>query len=184
MTSASTPPPVNASSSPPRSFPRGPASHRRRPRCCRCCTCTGLSTSDFGLVLEQFLGSGAGLSASSITSRTRSSTTSRSSTTGNVGILRWTIAPRANTNYSPRRTSSPPETHHPRWKPGSGAGQDVTCSYISPDFSSPPVSRNSGIPRTSFKLASFFRSIEQLRTSTPAKSGCSRTVSRDMRASL
>ena len=48
--------------------PSGPgrARLRRRTRCCRCCICTELSISDFGPALEQFLGSGAGRSADSI----------------------------------------------------------------------------------------------------------------------
>ncbi len=68
MTSASsTPTPVNVDGSPRRSCRHGPANPCRCPRCCRCCTCTGSRPGDFGPALEQFLGTGAGLSASSIT---------------------------------------------------------------------------------------------------------------------
>src|SRR4051794_28033849 len=66
-TSAPTRRPVNGSGSPRRSCRRGRASPRRSRRCCRCSTCNGLSRSDFGPALEQFLGSAAGLSAATIT---------------------------------------------------------------------------------------------------------------------
>ena len=44
----------------------GCAARRRSPRCCRCCTCTGLSTGDFVPALREFFGSSAGLSASTV----------------------------------------------------------------------------------------------------------------------
>jgi len=46
---------------------RGRGSRRRSPRCCRCCISRGLSSLDFAPALEQFLGSGSGLSASTVT---------------------------------------------------------------------------------------------------------------------
>ena len=40
--------------------------------------------------------------------------------------------PNCDTNYSPRRTPSRPETHHRKWKPNSRAGQDDTHPCSSP----------------------------------------------------
>ena len=48
-------------------LPAWARSPRRSPRCCRCCTCTACPAGDFAPALEQFLGTGAGLSAASIT---------------------------------------------------------------------------------------------------------------------
>jgi putative transposase len=51
----------------PRRFCRpGRASRRRCRRCCRCCTCMGCPPVIFAPALEQFLGTGHGLSAATI----------------------------------------------------------------------------------------------------------------------
>ena len=54
-----------------RSCRRGRASRRGWPRCCRCCTCTASPSSDFAPALTQFLGTGHGLSAATITRLTK-----------------------------------------------------------------------------------------------------------------
>jgi Transposase, Mutator family len=57
--------------SPRRSCRRGRARPRRSVRCCRCCTCLhGLSSGDFVPALGQVLGTGAGLSSSTVTKLT------------------------------------------------------------------------------------------------------------------
>ncbi len=58
---------ASACGSPRRSCRRGAASPRRSPRCCRCCTCTACPVMDFVPALEGFLGTGAGLSAATVT---------------------------------------------------------------------------------------------------------------------
>jgi hypothetical protein len=48
-------------------LPPDAASLRRSARCCRCRTCTASSSQDFVPSLEQFLGTGAGMSAATVT---------------------------------------------------------------------------------------------------------------------